>query len=268
MAKLTRSVYRVRACRTREELAACVRLQRQIWGYAEMEVYPLRLFVNLTHIGGHVIGAFAPPRGRGSASGPSGSLVGFVAGMPAWRDGRRYLHSLSLGVAPGHENQGLGRRLKLEQRRLAREGGVRRIEWTFDPLRAKNAFFNLARLGAITRRYVPDYYGRVKSRLQQGLPSDRLICEWRLDSARVRAAISNRRAAPPRPARDPEAEIVIPADFGALARRDPSAAARLQRSVRRRFLDCFRRGLAVTGFERGPSAGRYRLETLHENKPD
>jgi predicted GNAT superfamily acetyltransferase len=246
------AAYTVRKCRNRDELEACVRLQQEIWGYPESEVYPLRLFVNLAHIGGHVIGAFGH-RQRGAEQ-----LVGFVAGMPAWRDGERYLHSLSLGVARGHENLGLGRRLKLKQRELALAVGVRRIEWTFDPLRAKNAFFNIVRLGAIARRFLPDYYGDVRSRLQQGLPSDRLVCEWWLRSLRVRAALAGR---PLRPTvKSAAAEVVIPVDFRALAEKNPARARRLQRSVRRQFQRHFRASLAVTGFLPERDAGRYFLD--------
>ncbi len=262
----SRARYSIRPCRNIEEIEACVRLQQRIWGYADFELYPSRLFVNLTHIGGHVIGAFCSS-GRGRV----GELVGFVSAMPAWRDGKRYLHSLSLGVAAGHENQGLGRKLKIEQRRLALEAGIRRIEWTFDPLRAKNAFFNIVRLGAVTRRYRPDYYGRVESKLQQGLPSDRLLCEWWLKSARVRAALASSAHSTGPPAASAERGrceqiIEIPLGFTALAEREPGKARKLQRAVRRKFEDCFCRALAVTGFERGDSVGRYLLEPFHENR--
>jgi predicted GNAT superfamily acetyltransferase len=262
-----RARYTVRPCRNIGEIEACVRLQQQIWGYADYELYPSRLFVNLTHIGGQVIGAFCSA-GRGR----SAELVGFVSAMPAWRDGKRYLHSLSLGVAAGHENQGLGRTLKIAQRELALQAGIRWIEWTFDPLRAKNAFFNIVRLGAITRRYRPDYYGRVQSRLQQGLPSDRLVCEWWLKSARARAALARSAHSNPAPVVSlwprPKGQqvIEIPLDFGTLAEQAPESAHDLQRSVRRKFEDCFRRGLAVTGFERGEGVGRYLLEPFHENR--
>jgi predicted GNAT superfamily acetyltransferase len=267
MSKPTGPTYCIRACRSLEDLSACLQLQRRIWGYPEGELYPLRLFVNLNHIGGHVIGAFARSAGgtHSARLSSSGALVGFVAGMPAWRSGKRYLHSLSLGVARGYQNCGLGRSLKLAQRKLALAAGVRWIEWTFDPLRAKNAFFNLVSLGAITRRYIPDYYGRVQSRLQQGLPSDRLVCEWWLGSARVRAAVAHKRVERRRTARKAGAEIVIPADFPALAERDQRAAVRLQRAVGKKFKECFRRGLVVTGFERDSTSGRYLLETPHEN---
>ena len=258
--------YTIRPCRNIEEIEACVRLQQQIWGYADFELYPSRLFVNLTHIGGHVIGAFCDGNRR------AGELVGFVSAMPAWRDGRRYLHSLSLGVAAGHENQGLGRKLKIEQRRLALEAGIRRIEWTFDPLRAKNAFFNIVRLGAITRRYRPDYYGRVESRLQQGLPSDRLVCEWWLRSPRVRLAITRSSDSHSEPAKSssvlPKGQpmVEIPLDFSTIAEQESGKARKLQRRVRRKFQDYFGRGLAVTGFERGDRVGRYLLEPFHENR--
>jgi predicted GNAT superfamily acetyltransferase len=259
--------YTIRPCRGIEELEACIGLQKQIWGYADSDLYPLRLFVNLTQIGGHVIGAFSSG-GRGRTA----ELVGFVTAMPAWRDGKRYLHSLSLGVARGHQNQGLGRMLKIEQREVALQAGVRCIEWTFDPLRAKNAFFNIVRLGAITRRYRPDYYGRVESRLQQGLPSDRLVCEWWLNSRRVRAALGLSAHSHPAPAaslaigRRGERVIEIPFDFSALAAQEPERARNLQRAVRRKFEECFGRGLVVTGFERGEGVGRYLLEPFSENR--
>jgi len=264
--------YVIRSCRSIAELEGCVELQQRVWGYEPAEVYPLRLFVNLTHIGGHVLGAFKrPPRGgrqSGEAAAQGDELVGFVMAMPAWRDSRRYLHSLSLAVAPGHENHGLGRLLKLGQRELAIKEGIARIEWTFDPLRAKNAFLNIERLVALTRRYQPNYYGSVHSRLQQGLPSDRLVCEWWVRSASVRKAIGEQwtgRGAGPRVRRaKPAAEIEIPADFGSLVDRDPAQAVAVQQSVRRKFERCFRRGLAVTGFERGEEVARYILEPWPE----
>ncbi len=240
--------YVIRSCRTLRELAGCVDLQRKIWGYAEDEVYPLRLFVNLQKIGGMVLGAFAP----------GGEIVGFVTGMPAWRNERRYIHSLALGVKAGHENRGLGQRLKLQQRRLALDANIDCIEWTFDPMRAKNAFLNLARLGAISRRYTPDYYGAVKSRLQQGLPSDRLICEWWLKSPRVKRAIAGK---PPRdPQAKPVAQVEIPADMKSWADDHPREARAAQAKVRMRLTGLFRRGLVITGFAFDGPQGLYQLD--------
>jgi predicted GNAT superfamily acetyltransferase len=244
--------YTIRPCRTIKELAGCVALQKTIWGYADHEVYPLRLFVTLGRIGGHVIGAFTG----------KGELVGFVASMPAWREGAQYYFSLSLGVSPAHENRGLGMALKLKQRGEALRAGIARIEWTFDPLRAKNAFFNIARLGAVARRYSPDHYGPVESRLQQGLPSDRLVCEWWLHHPRVRRALRGR--SPRAASLTPVAEVVCPADFQSLADSRPEEARALQAALRAKLLRYFSRGLLISGVIRGQDSTRYLLDRLED----
>lgn len=244
--------YSVRPCETREELAACIDLQQHIWGYADAEAYPLRLFITLTKIGGNVLGVFIP----------DGRQVGFVASMPAWRGQRRYYHSLSLGVAPEHENRGLGRALKLAQREDAIRRGLACIEWTFDPLKAKNAFFNIERLGAIVRRYLPDHYGPVESRLQQGLPSDRLVAEWWLESPRVIRALRGESARPK--GKKAVAQVVWPGDIGQIAEANPEHARAVQSAVRDQLQKCFAQELAVTGFVRGERENRYLLDSETE----
>ena len=57
--------------------------------------------------------------------------------------------------------------------------------WASHPLEIKNAHLNIARLGAIVRRYRSDCYGPSSSPLQGGLPTDRLYAEWWLRSPRV-----------------------------------------------------------------------------------
>lgn len=246
----THGEYDLRPCRSIEELAACITLQRQIWGYAPNEVYPLRFFVTLTRVGGHVIAAYTP----------ANEPVAFVASMPAWHGRERYYHSLSLGVLPAHENRGLGRALKLAQRQAAIEAGIGSIEWTFDPLRAKNAFLNIERLGAVARRYLPNHYGAVDSQLQQGLPSDRLVAEWWIKSARVKRTLAGKRPRKMRAA--PAADVTIPADFTSLVRSQPEVARSRQDAVRVELQQCFLQGLVVTGFELEENQGRYLLDPL------
>lgn len=244
--------YLIRPCTTRDELTACVTLQKRIWGYSDLEVYPARLFVNLGQIGGHALAAFTP----------AGRAVGFVASMPAWRDGQNYFHSLSLGVLREHENRGLGRALKVEQRKLALRAGIDRIEWTFDPLRAKNAFFNIVRLGAVCRRYIADHYGAVDSRFQKGLPSDRLVAEWWLRSPRVRRALGGK---PPRSLRrKPAAEIAIPGDVASLKKAHPQKARDAQTRVREQFTDCFAHKLEITGFALEGTTAKYLLDPYED----
>jgi predicted GNAT superfamily acetyltransferase len=240
--------YSLRLCEKRDELAECVRIQKEIWGYAEHELYPLRLFVNLGRIGGHVLGAFTA----------ANELAGFVAAMPGFHGADRYLHSLALGVVHGHENHGLGRALKLAQRELALAAGINTIEWSFDPLRAKNANLNINRLGAIVRRYEVNYYGQVESRFQHGLPSDRLIAEWRLKSARVKRAIAGR---PTRSSSEAATRVIeIPTDIDALLKKDFAEAEARQRRVREQFQQSFGEELIVTRFSHDENSAQYLLE--------
>lgn len=242
--------YTIRPCETIEEFASCVVLQKEIWGYTDHETYPTRMFVNVPRLGGHVLGAFTP----------KGLMVGFVVSIPAWRKRRKYYYSLLLGVLPEHANQGLGRKLKFAQRRAALRGGIDYIEWTFDPLRAKNAYFNIVRLGAIVRRYCPDYYGPVRSKLQRRLPSDRLIAEWQLRSPRVTRAMAGKIPCIGRSAAF--AEVAIPLDLDSLLARKSVRAREWQSYVRASLQDSFSRKLAITGFEKTDAEARYLLDRI------
>ena len=117
------------------------------------------------------------------------SMVAFCLCIPGLKPGGRpYLHSHMLGVLPQYRNTGLGRRMKLVQREYALANHIDLIEWTFDPLEIKNAFFNIERLGAMVRRYIHNQYGTTTSHLHGGLPTDRLTAEWWVQSPRVLAA--------------------------------------------------------------------------------
>lgn len=242
--------YTIRPCETVEDLAGCVALQKEIWGYPDRDIYPARMFLNISRTGGHVLGAF----------GDTGSMAAFVVSVPAWRKEHRYFYSLLLGVLPRHENQGLGRMLKIAQRKAALRAGIEYIEWTFDPMRSKNAYFNIVRLGAVVRRYCPDYYGPILGKLQRELPSDRLIAEWPLKSDRVRKALAGKK---PRPAgKSASAEVAIPLDLDDVVSRKPSQAREWQAFVRASLQECFARKLAITGFERTEAEGRYLLDRI------
>jgi predicted GNAT superfamily acetyltransferase len=153
-----------------------------------------------------------------------------------------------LAVREGYRNRGLGAQLKQEQCREALSRGIRHIEWTFDPLEIKNAFLNIHKLGAIVRDYRVNFYGVSSSRLQGGLPTDRLLAEWQLDSPRVQAILEGRPAA----AHIIEERISVPASIhewkASEAGRERAIAVQLEN--RRRFQQAFAQGLAVLGFVR------------------
>jgi predicted GNAT superfamily acetyltransferase len=233
----------IRALTDREHLKAVVRLQRQIWGFEDVDLIPLRLFVVASKIGGQVYGAF-----------DGDELIGFCMAIPGLKPGgKAYLHSHMLGVLPEYRNSGLGRQLKLTQRDDALARGIDLIEWTFDPLEIKNAFFNIQRLGAIVRRYVPNQYGTTSSPLHGGLPTDRCIAEWWIAGPRVRAIVAGQPFA--RPA--VESRIAIPADIAHVRAKNPARAREIQQQACEQFRAAFDRGLAVIGFEKSEQTGTY-----------
>jgi predicted GNAT superfamily acetyltransferase len=183
-------------------------------------------------------------------------MVGFAMALPGYRDGKPYLHSHMLAVLPEFRNAGLGRRLKLAQRDDALARGFDWMEWTFDPLEIKNAHLNIARLGAIVRRYIPDFYGPSTSPLQGGLPTDRLVAEWWLRSGRVRRILGEDMAEPAAEPVEKVEEIVERVTIPSAIydwKRNPEQrklAESLQTSNRIALESAFGRGLAVTGYER------------------
>lgn len=235
----------IRACTRLEEFERCVELQKQIWSFADLEIVPLPLFVVFRETGGQVLGAF-----------DGGQMVGFVAALAAWRERYPYLHSHMAAVLPAYQDRGIGRQLKLAQREDALARGMELVEWTFDPLEIKNAFFNIERLGVISRHYLPNQYGRTTSPLHGGLPTDRLRVEWWLRSPRVEKIVGGEVAERPATCE----RILVPTAIDEMKRSDPAAAARVQSEIHQRFLELFGRGYAVTGFERSAAGGTYLLE--------
>jgi predicted GNAT superfamily acetyltransferase len=234
-----------RACESVEDFHKCVALQKTVWRFADEDLLPTRLFVVGQKIGGQIFGAFDA----------RGKLAGFCLSIPALRNGKSYLHSHMLGVLPEYQNLHVGRRLKLMQRDDALARGIPLIEWTFDPLELKNAFFNVMRLGAIVRRYVPNQYGASSSALQHGLPTDRLVAEWWVSSERARDVIAGK----PAPC-SAERRIACRAEILEVKQSDSKAALAVQTRLREEFQAAFRESYAVTGFERGDKESAYLLD--------
>lgn len=232
----------VRALATREEFDEAVRLQKEIWAFDDIELLPVRLFVVASKIGGSAFGAFY-----------GGRMVGFCLAIPGIKPDRNYLHSHMLGVLPEYRNQGVGRMLKLRQREDALARSIDLIEWTFDPLELKNAYFNIERLGAVVRRYVLNQYGTTSSPLHGSLPTDRCVAEWWLASGWVENALAGRTEQRP----EVRARISIPAEAGSLRTEDPKRAREIQRAASEQFLENFAKGLAVIGLEQSEAAGTY-----------
>jgi len=188
---------------------------------------PPNLLRALAHSGNYAVGLYVDGRMIGAS-------VAFF-GAPASRS----MHSHITGVLPGHQSHGLGRMLKQHQREWALARDVGHITWTFDPLIARNAHFNLRVLGTRATEYLVNHYGPMDDGVNRGDESDRLMVSWAL-------------AAPPRPTPSDDqvvASVPVPHDIVALRRKDPADAATWRLRVREGFLARLAEGLEVGGFD-------------------
>ena len=234
-----------------EQFDRCVELQLAIWGYSDGDLIPRRMFLIASRIGGQVLGAFV-----------GDLMAGFAMALPGYRNGHPYLHSHMVGVLADYRNAGVGRRLKLAQREDALARGIELMEWTFDPLEIKNAHLNIAKLGAISRRYRRDFYGPSSSPLQGGLPTDRVYAEWWLRSERVTRVLAGEA-----PNIQPAQHVDVPAEIYAWkASPEHRDAAREVQSRNAVALEsAFAHGLSVIGYERSAKGdGRFLLGVWDE----
>jgi predicted GNAT superfamily acetyltransferase len=251
----------IRPLRTNDECYAATALQREVWGQDYIDVVPATLLHVVDYVGGLAAGAFDG----------SGDLRGFVFGINGVRDGEIVHWSHMLGVRESARNLGLGRRLKEFQCDTLRAIGVKRIFWTFDPLMAKNAYFNLDRLGADVVEYVPDMYGTTTSPLHLGMATDRLIVS--LQTARDRSGAPRRTPGPETPVltafpqpgdaapaagdRLPRMALIeIPTNVLAVLAESPATARTWRQSVRDHLQWALSRGYTVTGVYADPESDR------------
>src|SRR5713101_4185685 len=232
-----------------EEYNACVLLQREVFGLPDLEISPRRHLIVSHEAGGWTLGAFVGER-----------LVGFVLHLAAVRDAEIFGYSHMMAVAADYQNRGVGARLKWAQRARALSEGRDFIKWTFEPTRARNAHFNLNRLGVVVRDYAVNFYGTdsvtnpaEKAAGVSGMDSDRLFASWELRSPRVEASTAGAEYSLP----DPDRIIEIPADYSALLKSNPLAGKREQLRVREEFLKALGDGLVCRAFERDMKRPRY-----------
>jgi len=232
--------YVIRQCATLGEFEACLQMQRDVWQFSDLDVTPLRSFVIARRGGGFTVGAFDA----------SNKLLGFAHALAAFDEKLRpYYYSQMLAVEPQLQNSGIGVKLKLAQRDHAFKTGVPLFTWTFDPLQSRNAYLNIVKLGAVTRRYYVNYYGnKSTSAFHRGLDTDRLFVEWWVRSPHVADALAGKRRAD-----RPEAVVEVPRDIEAIKGRDMDEARHWQLRVRDGFQKCLNEGLYCAGFEADPN---------------
>src|SRR5881392_330137 len=207
----------VREVSSIEEYDGCIRLQREAFGLPDLEISPRRHLMVSRMAGGWTLGAFI-----------EGKLVGFVHHMAAAHGEQIFGYSHMMAVAAQYQNRGVGAQLKWAQRARALAEGRDFIKWKFEPMRARNAHFNLNRLGVVVREYAANFYGTdystnpAEKGSVSGLDSDRLFASWVLNEPRVEA-FSRRQEFP---LGEAERTIEIPVDFSSLLKTNPEAAKR------------------------------------------
>ena len=270
-----------------EHCEAVVGLQAEVWGEAS-DIVPASLLAVSAKRGGILLGAW-----EGETPGPPEALLGFVWSLPALLDGRLTQWSHMLGVRPGERERGIGIQLKLAQRERALAQGVDLIEWTFDPLQARNAHLNMMRLGCVATTYLENAYGELEGPLFSGTPTDRLVAEWWIRRPHVerRIALESGVRRPAFTARSVDLTSVpsllearrdgawmtpvvrpanwsierlsvhVPADFNRMQADAPDVALSWRFAARGAFSEAFSRGYRVVDFffDRASGGGHYLL---------
>jgi len=267
---VVRDTITLRRIEAMEELQRCGAIQDLVWGGGQgfPDRVPASLLRVAQYVGGITAGAFDS----------DGTMLGFVFGFTGPRAGRLVHWSHMLAVLPEFRDRGLGTKLKLFQRELARESGAEHMLWTFDPLVARNAHLNVNHLGVRIDEYVPDMYGDgSRTPLHSGMGTDRFVVRWDLTAAAAEA----REGWAPRewrdggsslpvlsldagsdgatavfPAAAPAIRIEIPADVYQLMADAPEQVLRWRTYTRTAFLSYLGRGYQVHGFHRDPVSGR------------
>lgn len=265
----------IRPLRTQAELQLAVDLQKVYWGNEPENLVPRHMLFSLVNYGGHVLAAWDQDR-----------LVGVVIGFLGTNieDSKRpamanlLLASKRMVVLPDYRGQGIGYRLKLAQRDIAMQQGIRLVNWTFDPLVSRNAYLNIRKLGCVTHRYEPDYYADNE---------DRVVVDWWVTSRRVEERLNGVRTdltlkqyletgapiynaprwtddgalVPGEQVSEPQgsfALVEIPLNFEEIRAVNAVLAGRWRASVRDAFRYLFSEGFIVTDFVRQPYEGRDR----------
>ena len=240
-----------------------------IWGAdSESSVVSKDVLRALAHSGNYVAGAYLDSR-----------LVGMSVGFLGLRDRHPHLHSHISGVAEPVQHRRIGFALKLHQRAWSLQRGLDRVVWTFDPLVRRNAYFNLAKLGASVTGFHPNFYGQMADGINAGDETDRAVVDWQLLSPSAMAAASGSGATTT--TADPVGEVIlrdrgdghperfessgarlaawVPADIVEVRRKDPQLAMAWRRALRATFGRAIESGYVATTMTR---SGWYELERL------
>ena len=261
----TKPAVTIRDLESIDDLRLVPAVEQAVWGSDDRDTVPVLLLIAAKEAGSILIGAFDEQR-----------LIGFAFGFPGLEHGEVSIHSHMTAVLHQYRDLNLGYQLKLAQRERTLAMSVRLITWTFDPLQARNAHFNFAKLGVVSDRYKVDFYGQESTSTLHQNGTDRLWVSWLLDSDRVRERLTRTTTLPrtigperllvrcdenSRPVRadlssaltSHSVGIQIPSEISSIEENDPALAADWRQATRWAFRECLKSGMYVADFLRGLS---------------
>ena len=254
----------IRKLESNEDMRLIQALEQEVWG---MNPIPTHQTYTASTNGGLVIGAFDEQE-----------IVGFSYSFPGFANGKTYLCSHMLGVHPNYQLSGIGKILKDEQRKLAKEIGYDLITWTFDPLESRNAYLNMTKLYGICNTYLENCYGEMEDGLNKGLPSDRLQIEWWISSERVEEAWTPQNTSYVRPFAVGQSEkgypmievnlenipldsdgieVPVPENIQLIKKNEPELALDWRMNIRTVFQTLFGAGYALVGLKKSDEGVHY-----------
>lgn len=169
-----------------DSFAEVSRLFDSVWAISDStSMITPEMLRALTAAGNYLAGAFT-----------NGEMVGALVGFLGLNGAAPHLHSHILGVRPEAQSRHVGFALKQHQRAWSLQRGITEVQWTFDPLVRRNAYFNITKLGAKAERYYSNFYGVMHDGINAGDESDRLLINWHLDSPAAIEASEGRHLGP------------------------------------------------------------------------
>ncbi|HEX6230502.1 MAG TPA: GNAT family N-acetyltransferase [Actinomycetota bacterium] len=246
----SRAGVELRALTTVEDADRILEVMVATWG--EHQLVPREMIRALADSGNVPFGAFAGNR-----------MIGYVLGWTGSdREDGLHVHSHMLAAVPDRRHQGVGYALKLAQRAQALELGAHVARWTFDPLVARNAYFNLQKLGVVADRFERHFYGEMADVVNRGDRTDRFVARWDLDrepgphevpaeaTPMLSAEGDPPRPGPLRPVRGAAASVQVPPDHPELRVRDPGIGAAWRDASARAIEWCLDHGMVAAAFDR------------------
>lgn len=218
-----------------------VSVVNEVWGSPPgIDRIDLGVVVALAHSANYVVRARRDGRTLGVA-------VGFFSPPES-----NSLHSHIVGVRREAAGCGVGRAIKLHQRAWCLRQRVDSITWTCDPLLARNAWFNITRLGARPVAYLRDLYGPMSDGINADQQTDRMQIDWRLDRPLPEAKAGFPSLVDETTIR----RVQVPDDIEGLRTGAPELALHWRDTVRQQLITLLDDGWQVTGFQRGSTQHR------------